>query len=136
MGTGRMRHGMPMQRDEQGLSPQSDGPVQRAEGIGNQAMLRQTGIPECLKARVEERSGISLDSVRVHYNSPAPAAVHAYAYTQGTQVYLGPGQEKHLGHELGHVVQQMQGRVRPTGSVNGLPLNDEVSLEREADTYG
>lgn len=111
-------------------------PVQMAEGIGNQAMLRQTGIPQGLKARVEERSGISLDSVRVHYNSPAPAAVQAYAYTQGNQVYLGPGQEKHLGHELGHVVQQMQGRVRPTGSVNGLPLNDDASLEREADTYG
>lgn len=114
---------------------QKAGPIQMAEEIGNQAMLRRTGIPEGLKARVEERSGVSLDSVRVHYNSPAPAAVQAYAYTQGNQIYLGPGQEKHLGHELGHVVQQMQGRVRPTGSVNGLPLNDDVSLEREADTY-
>lgn len=109
--------------------------MQQMEAAGNQAMLRQTGIPDMLKTRVEARSGISLDTVKVHYNSPKPAAVQALAYTQGNQVYLGPGQEKHLGHELGHVVQQMQGRVSPTGTVNGLPLNDNPALEREADTY-
>ncbi len=109
--------------------------MQPGELIGNQAMLHQTGIPDDLKARAEAKSGVSLDAVEVHYNSPKPAAVQAFAYTQGNQVYLGPGQEKHLGHELGHVVQQMQGRVRPTGSVNGLPLNDDASLEQEADSY-
>lgn len=106
-----------------------------AELLGNQAMLNRTGIPDGLKERVERMSGISMDPVKVHYNSPKPAAVQALAYTQGSQVYLGPGQEKHLGHELGHVVQQMQGRVKPTGTVNGLPLNDEAALEHEADKY-
>lgn len=108
--------------------------------IGNQAALQRktentTGIPDSLKQRVEKRSGVSLDGVKVHYHSPQPAAVQAYAYTQGNQVYLGPGQERHLAHELGHVVQQAQGRVRATGSVAGQPLNDEASLEREADSY-
>lgn len=105
--------------------------------IGNQAALSSvnTGIPSALKSRVENRSGISLDHVQVHYNSPKPALVQAYAYTQGNQVYLGPGQERHLSHELGHVVQQAMGRVRPTGSVAGQPLNDDPSLEREADSY-
>lgn len=105
------------------------------ELIGNQAMLNRTGIPDALKEKVEQKSGISMDGVQVHYNSPKPAAVQAFAYTQGNQVYLGPGQEKHLGHELGHVVQQLQGRVKPTGTVNGLPLNDDASLEQEADDY-
>ncbi len=37
------------------------------------------------------------------------------AYMQGNHIYVAPSQEKHLRHELGHVVQQRQGVVRPTG---------------------
>lgn len=125
-----------MQEKQDRKSGRASGiPMHQMEVVGNQAMLNQTGIPDTLKAKVEAQSGISLDTVKVHYDSPKPAAVQALAYTSGDQVYLGPGQEKHLGHELGHVVQQMQGRVRPTGLVNGLPLNDDPALEREADTY-
>ncbi|MEM7041075.1 MAG: DUF4157 domain-containing protein [Bacteroidota bacterium] len=36
----------------------------------------------------------------------------AHAYDQGTDIHIGPGQEKHLPHEAWHVVQQKQGRVR------------------------
>lgn len=108
--------------------------------IGNQAALQQmaeqdTGIPAAMKAKAEERSGLSMDQVRVHYQSPLPKQVGAQALTQGTQVYVGPGQEKYLGHELGHVVQQMKGKVRPTGTVQGRPVNDDISLEREADRF-
>lgn len=105
--------------------------------IGNQAANMQsncnTGIPQDVKERMEKRSGFSFDDVRVHYNSPKPAAVRALAYTQGNQVYIGPGQERHLAHELGHVAQQKQGIVRPTGKVNGQAINDNEALEREAD---
>jgi hypothetical protein len=94
-----------------------------------------TGIPEGLKTKAEVKSGFSLDSVRVHYNSPQPSRIGALAYTQGSNVYMGSGQEKHLAHELGHVVQQLQGRVKPTGSVSGMPLNESKDLEREADQY-
>lgn len=94
-----------------------------------------TGIPRQMKLDFEARSGLSFDDVRVHYNSDRPAAVGALAYTQGTQVYLRPGQERHLGHELGHVVQQKLGRVRPTTSMAGLPVNDDPRLEREADAW-
>ncbi len=115
----------------------------RMENAGNQAVLQQmavpekadTGIPEDLKARVEKRSGFSLDDVKIHYNSDNPGRVGALAYTQGSQVYIGPGQERNLAHELGHVIQQKEGRVRATGTVNGQSLNDDMSLEREADSY-
>lgn len=93
-----------------------------------------TGIPDDLKAQVEEKSGLSLDDVKVMYNSAVPASFQALAVAQGTNVYLGAGQEKHLAHELGHVVQQKQGRVKPTTNVNGVPVNDDASLEHEADT--
>ncbi len=94
-----------------------------------------TGIPHQIKSHAEQKSGFSFDDVRVHYNSIKPAQFQAYAYTQGNQVYLGPGQEQHLRHELGHVVQQKQGRVRPTGAVNHVPLNDDRMLEQEADRF-
>ena len=93
-----------------------------------------SSIPAGLKAKYEQRSGISMDDVSVHYNSDKPVQYGALAYTQGNDVYLGPGQEKHLGHELGHVIQQKQGRVPITGSVGGAPLNDDPALEQEADT--
>ena len=35
------------------------------------------------------------------YNSDKPRKIGALAYTQGTQVHIGPGQERHLRHELG-----------------------------------
>ena len=93
-----------------------------------------SGIPAGLKAKYEQRSGVSMDDVSVHYNSDKPIQYGALAYTQGNDVYLGPGQEKHLGHELGHVIQQKQGRVPVTGSVGGAPLNDDPALEQEADS--
>ena len=97
----------------------------------------KTGIPDGLKAGMESVSGMSLNDVSVHRNSDKPAQLQAHAYAQGTDVHLAPGQEKHLPHELGHVVQQKQGRVAPTVQLKGqVPVNDSPSLEKEADTLG
>lgn len=85
---------------------------------------------------MEKVSGISLNDVQVHYNSQKPAQVSALAYAQGTDIYLAPGQERHLAHEAWHIVQQKQGRVQPTTQVNGVAVNDNIQLEREADVMG
>ena len=95
-----------------------------------------TGLPDNLKSGMENLSGQSLDHVKVHYNSSQPAEVQAHAYAQGSDIHLASGQEKHLPHELGHVVQQMEGRVKPTTSVNGMAVNDDPGLEKEADVLG
>ena len=95
-----------------------------------------TGMPDNLKAGIEDLSGFSMDGVRVHYNSSKPAAVQALAYTQGTDIHIAPGQERHLPHEAWHVAQQMAGRVQPTTEVGGQPVNNDVGLEREADVMG
>lgn len=92
-----------------------------------------TGIPDKLKQRFESYSGVSFDGVQVHYNSEKPAQMQALAYTQANQVYIAPGQERHLAHELGHIVQQRRGQVRATGTLNGQALNDSPVLEHEAD---
>lgn len=92
-----------------------------------------TGIPETTKQRFEEMSGYSFDDVRIHYSSDKPARLKALAYTRGSQVYIAPGQERCLEHELVHVVQQKEGRVRPTLHIGNIPVNDDAALEREAD---
>ena len=95
-----------------------------------------TGMPDNLKAGIENLSGIDMSDVRVHYNSSKPAEVGALAYTQGTNIHVAPGQEQHLPHETWHVVQQTQGRVKPTMQQKGIAVNDDVILEREADVMG
>jgi len=101
-----------------------------------QKQENKTGLPDNLKSGMENLTGQSLDHVKVHYNSPKPAAVQAHAYAQGSDIHLASGQEKHLPHELGHVVQQAQGRVKPTTSVAGMLVNDNAGLESEATVMG
>ena len=106
--------------------------VQKAPEQAKKSKPNLTGIPTQMKLDFEQRSGLSFDDVRVHYNSDKPRKIGALAYTQIPQVHIGPGQERHLRHELGHVVQQKQGIVRPTTWFNGLPVNDSTILERNA----
>ena len=102
-----------------------------------QRKTNSTGLPDQLKSGIENLSGFSMDDVKVHYNSSAPAQLQAHAYAQGTNIHLAPGQEKHLPHEAWHVVQQKQGRVKPTMQLKSkVNVNDDVSLEKEADMMG
>lgn len=127
--------------------------MQLQKSIGNQAVLQlmrdnkqdqvfqrkknETGLPDELKAGLENLSGMDMSDVKVHYQSDKPRQIGALAYAQGTDIHLGPGQEHHLPHEGWHVVQQMQGRVKPTLQMKaGVQINDEFSLEKEADQMG
>ncbi|MFC1748618.1 DUF4157 domain-containing protein [Pseudomonadota bacterium] len=96
----------------------------------------KTGMPDSLKSGIESLSGMDMSDVRVQRNSSKPAQLNAHAYAQGNDIHLGPGQEKHLGHEAWHVVQQRQGRVKPTMQMAGTQINDDASLEKEADVMG
>lgn len=102
-----------------------------------QRKANSTGLPDNLKAGIENLSGIALDDVKVHYNSSAPTQLNAHAYAQGRNIHIAPGQEKHLPHEAWHIVQQKQGRVKPTAQLKGkVNVNDDAGLEKEADTMG
>ncbi|WP_205522549.1 DUF4157 domain-containing protein [Myxococcus eversor] len=118
-------------------SPRVVAQAKQAQTLQRRASPRNdTGLPDGLKSGVESLSGMSMDDVRVHYNSSAPAQLQALAYTQGSDIHVAPGQEKHLAHEAWHVVQQKQGRVQPTTQLQGESLNDAPGLEREADVMG
>ena len=96
-----------------------------------------TGLPDDLKNGVEQLSGLSMDDVKIHYNSSKPAQLAAHAYAQGSDIHVASGQQQHLPHEAWHVVQQKTGRVQPTSQLDGAaPVNDDTNLEREADIMG
>lgn len=100
-------------------------------------------LPEDVRARMETAFGVDFSQVRIHEGKQAEA-LDALAYTQGTDIHFAPGQyqpgsqggQELLGHELAHVVQQAEGRVKATTQAKGVDINDDVSLEREADDMG
>lgn len=102
-----------------------------------QRKKNNTGLPDNLKSGIENLSGHSMDDVKVHYNSDKPTQLNAHAYAQGSDIHIASGQEKHLPHEAWHVVQQKQGRVKPTLQMKGkINVNDDKGLEKEADVMG
>lgn len=119
-------------------------------GMSNQAMIsmlesqqaRQAARPasggtplaDAMRAKFERQFGLPLDDVRVYHNSAEPAKFDAGAYTYGTDIFIGPGQEELLNHEMTHVAQQKLGQVRPTGMEHGLAVNRSPALEHSADT--
>jgi hypothetical protein len=139
---------LPVEEDPQNQVPM-DGPVAqlRRESITRnhsthhqqpvQEKENNTGLPDNLKSGIENLSGYSMDDVEVHRNSDKPAPLQAHAYAQGTDIHIAPGQEKHLPHEAWHVVQQKQGRVKPTMQMKGkVNINNDIGLEKEADVMG
>ncbi|MCE4059109.1 DUF4157 domain-containing protein [Pandoraea sputorum] len=101
-----------------------------------QTIARHSPRAVQLKSGIESLSGMSMDAVKVHYNSSQPAQLDAHAYAQGTDIHLAPGQEQHLPHEAWHIVQQAQGRVQPTVQLHATQINDDPSVEHEADRMG
>ncbi|MCP5049030.1 MAG: DUF4157 domain-containing protein [bacterium] len=144
-----MQGKFPIQRMEeeeelmQGKFPIQEAAVDNAPAPGDGGGSG-SGLPRGVQARMENALNTSLSDVTVHSNSGKASEVGALAYTQGTDIHVAPGQynpgtsagKQLLGHELAHVAQQKDGRVQPTGSVGGLPLNDSPALEKEADDLG
>lgn len=125
------------QEDEDLMQGKFHQPVQR-QSKGD------TGVPDTVMGKMENAFQADFSDVKVHPNSANAPGVGAVAYTQGSDIHFAPGQFKPdtsqgrqlLGHELTHVVQQREGKVQPTTEVNGMPVNDSPSLEKEADDMG
>ena len=136
---GKSRTTQLAQKDEEGETDQTKFSVQvpLVQREDQPAKPNNTGLPDNLKNGIEALSGLSMDNVKVHYNSAKPQQLNALAYAQGTDIHVGAGQDKHLPHEAWHMVQQAQGRVKPTMQMKGgMSINDDGGLEREADVMG
>ncbi len=99
-------------------------------------------MPEAVRGKMEAALGADFSGVRVHVGTQAER-IGAIAFTLGSDIYFAPGRfqpdtphgQQLLGHELAHVVQQRQGRVRnPVGS--GIAVVQDHALEAEADRLG
>lgn len=98
-------------------------------------------LPQALLAKMEAAFGADFSGVRVHVG-PQAARIGAVAFTTGNDLYFAPGQyqpqsmqgQQLIGHELAHVIQQRQGRVRAGGS--GVSVVQDRALEAEADRLG
>ncbi len=113
--------------------------VQMKQGVSSSHANGQvkTNMPAHLREGLEGLSGTDLSDVSVYRDSDKPQKIGALAYTQGSDIYLAPGQEQHLPHEGWHAVQQKQGRVQPTLQMKaGVSVNEEAGLEKEADIMG
>jgi len=83
------------------------------------------------KLKVKKKAG------KTQTDKSKAAQLKAHAYTQGSDIHLASGQEKHLPHEAWHVVQEKQGRVKATTQMQGkVNINDDLALEKEADEMG
>ncbi len=98
-----------------------------------------------IMGHMEAAFGTSFSDVKIHKNSQEATKNGALAYAKGTDIHFAPGQynmDTHLGrsllgHELAHVIQQKQGRVKATTTLaNGTQINDDPALENEADELG
>lgn len=101
--------------------------MQWQDNIGKTASL-----PSGLLKEIEQATGLNLNQVKVHYNSPLPAKIQAKAFAEYPNIYIGPGYEDCLDEEAWHLAQQLQGKVKPTGKEDGVPVNDDTGLEEEA----
>lgn len=73
-------------------SAQQQQPIQKKEN--------NTGLSDNLKTGMENLSGISLEDVKVHYNSDKPARFTAHAYAQAADIRVASRLEKKRGAEV------------------------------------
>jgi len=124
------------------LQPQTHG---HATPVPDGFSLPQAGgqsLPGAVREKMEGFFGADFSDVRIHQGTQA-SSIGALAFTLGSQIHFAPGlynpQSLHgqrlLAHELAHVVQQRQGRVRnPYGS--GVAVVQDPGLEAEAERLG
>jgi hypothetical protein len=133
--------------------------LQRSVGNASVAALVEEGQPPALdvlgtgggrpldpaaRSDMESRFGADFGDVQVHTGGAAhasAAALHAQAYTVGTNIVFADGSYdpgtaagRHLlAHELTHVVQQRSGPVDGTDTGDGVHVSDpDDRFEREA----
>ncbi len=94
---------------------------------------RESGgnLPDEIQTKMENSFGADFSGVRVHETSSLARDLNAKAYTQGNDIHFAPGEyspgtalgQKILSHELSHVIQHRQGRVRATHRERGHDIS-------------
>ncbi|MDR2572435.1 MAG: hypothetical protein LBD23_19365 [Oscillospiraceae bacterium] len=59
-----------------------------------------------LKTDIDKTSDLAIDDVKPRYSFEKPIQLNEIAHTRANQVHIAPGQERHIEHDLSHVVEQ------------------------------
>ena len=106
---------------------------------------RNKSLPSKLQSNMESSLGHDFSNVGIQTNSHKAVQMNARAFTQNEQIHFAPGEfnpsstsgQNLIGHEFTHIAQQRAGVVKPTKRMQkGVMVNDDRSLESEADTFG
>ena len=109
--------------------------------LPNSAMVENLGhqvdMPTVMREKMEGAFGMDLSGVKL-YENKAVGKAGAEAVAQGSKIAFAPGKldfssthgQALLGHEISHVVSQVQGEVKGSGLVN------DSALEARADREG
>ncbi|UED76726.1 DUF4157 domain-containing protein [Brevibacillus sp. DP1.3A] len=116
-------------------------PLQKSENLSAGS---GRSLPDSVQTKMEKAFHTDFSDVQIHPESSVASQIGAVAFAQGNDIHFAPGTyqpetqsgQQLLGHELTHVVQQRQGRVKANVPDASLPINDDPSLEAEADRYG
>ncbi|MGG1157711.1 DUF4157 domain-containing protein [Brevibacillus formosus] len=116
-------------------------PLQKSENLSSGS---GRSLPDSVQAKMEKAFHTDFSDVQIHPESSVASQIGAIAFAQGNDIHFAPGTyqpetqsgRQLLGHELTHVVQQRQGRVKTNVPDASLPINDDPALEAEADRYG
>lgn len=117
--------------------------------IGNRAMGRlmapsaPDGLPSPFREQMEAAFDTDLSAVRVRASS-APGRLDARATTRGAEIEVSPEHLDYtttrgrslIAHELVHTMQHAAGRVHADGRLEGVSINRDPRLERQARDAG
>ncbi|MBO9701820.1 MAG: DUF4157 domain-containing protein [Sporocytophaga sp.] len=125
-----------------GISNNSDSEIQKKETNTNDNSF--SAMPNELQAKMENSFSSDFSNVKIHKESNKASQMGAHAFTQGNDIHFAPGKfdpsgnsgQQLLAHELTHVVQQRNGKVNPTAQLSGISINNDPTLEKEADIMG
>lgn len=149
-----------VERQNRASLQRNTGPARRTEqsGGGGADRAGDAGVPgsvrevisspgrsldESIQREMGERMGDSFEDVRIHTGPKAARAaerINARAFTVGNHVAFNRGEydpesnagRRVLAHELTHVRQQTDGEISMLPKADGLQIDPDPALEREA----
>ena len=108
---------------------------------GVKQMKRNVALPEDFQAKMESSFGEDFSNVKINKDSKEADELNALAFTQGNSIHFKKGEfdttsskgQELIAHELSHVVQQRNKIIDTTYRENNYNINDNLSLEKDAD---
>ncbi len=112
---------------------------------GNSVQMKKNPfLPADVQGKMESTMGADFSDVKINTNSAKASEIGAHAFAQGNEVHFAQGKfdpdsktgQSLIGHELAHVKQQRDGRVKADTMLGETPVNTSNALESEADSLG